>query len=138
MISKGKIAQFRSVDLDTSSDDSLLVDKDGNIDADVGMQLISRRRIFGGGFLWEKSTDIIKLTMFWRTLSIPKYVRVHLFGTTEAKNIGCLVLECEVPSYINSYGFNALQRIPIDIKVHKLLEFTEDIEAYTEPEHINI
>ena len=68
MISKGKIAQFRSVDLDTSSDDSLLVDKDGNIDADVGMQLISRRKVFGGGFLWEKSTDIIKLTMFWRTL----------------------------------------------------------------------
>ena len=139
MITKGQIALFCSRELDTTPTDDI-IDAKGEINTEAGMEKNSGRKRFGGGFLWQKSGDVIQLQAYWRTGVVPLGFRLHLFGTTEEQTIGCLVVECAVSEHINSVFINSLCRTLITFKCEKVIEFDTnvDVEAFRDKDALTV
>ena len=129
MIRAGTVALFCSRELHRESGDAT-VKADGTISVEAAIEMHSGRYRYGGGFHWEHRDSVIRLDMWWLTARVPKDVRLHLFGTTPERTIGCLVVECEAPGLIvNSIAFRRLQRNVIDFSAVRVIEYEADIEV---------
>lgn len=99
-------------------------------DMEYNPEVFGNRVRYGGGFIWERADAHIRIKAFWKTAdTLPDRFRLHLFGTTPEKTIGCIVIEdvssCEV---LQGAPVRELQRTPIDINYETVLEYSVDVE----------
>ena len=128
MIYSGQIVLFCSREIQDVPDTDLIT-KDDQINEQVGIELHSGRKRYGGGFKWIKDNDIVLLKAYWRTDVVPLDVRLHLFGTTSDNTIGCLVLECLAPELINHIFKNSLCRKLITFRCENVIEYNPNVDV---------
>lgn len=109
------------------------------ISIEAAIEKYSGRHRYGGGFHWEHKDEVIRLDMYWLTASVPKDLRLQLYGTTEHQTIGCLIVECEAPDLIvNNVAYRRLQRNVVDFSVVRVIEYDADVEDFEEKNELVI
>lgn len=86
------------------------------------------RQQYAGFFVWKVSGgQDVSAKAFWLNTNCPQTdVRIHLFGDSGDREIGCLICLAEVLTDLEIFNYDTLYHLPLNLRITEVLQFDKN------------